>query len=221
MTAPDGPEATATRLVLVRHGESQAQVDRVVGGPTGCTGLSARGVRQVEALRDRWDRIGMRADALYASTLPRAVETAEILAPGLGIAVKTEDDLCEWRPGECDGMGWDEYVERYGVDVRAHPYMPLSPGGESLAGFLVRAGAALHGITRQHAGQTVVLACHGGIVEASMRAFMALPTQSSRAFDLHTENASVTEWDATGGPDEPLRWRLIRYGDAAHLEGVT
>lgn len=211
-------ELAVTRLVLVRHGESQAQVDRIVGGATGCKGLSDTGAAQVERLRRRWERIGFRADALYASTLPRAVETADILAAALDLAPKLDDDLCEWRPGECDGISWDEYVETYNVDVRAHPYTPLSPGGESLAEFLLRAGACLQRLARRHAGETVVLACHGGIVEASMRVFMALPTQSSRSFDLHTENSSVTEWEGSGGPDEPLRWKLLRYGDTAHLE---
>ena len=220
MSAPDAVPPL-TRLVLVRHGESQAQVDRIVGGPTGCKGLSDLGVRQVEALRRRWEQVGFRADALYSSTLPRAVETAEILAPVLGLTGKPDDELCEWRPGECDGIAWEEYVETYNVDVRAHPYTPLSPGGESLAEFLTRAGACLHRLVREHAGDTIVAACHGGIVEASIRAFMALPTQTTRSFDLHTENTSVTEWEATGGPDQPLRWRLLRFGDAAHLESLS
>jgi probable phosphoglycerate mutase len=220
--APAAPaEPVVTRLVLVRHGESRAQVDRIVGGPTGCKGLSDLGLRQVEALRRRWERVGFRADALYSSTLPRAFETAEILAPVVGMTAKPDDDLCEWRPGECDGISWDEYVETYNVDVRAHPYTPLSPGGESLAEFLVRASACLHRVTREHAGETVVIACHGGIVEASVRTFLALPTRVSRAFDLHIENTSVTEWEATGGPDDPLRWRLLRFGDVAHLEDLA
>ncbi|HVL02915.1 MAG TPA: phosphoglycerate mutase family protein, partial [Acidimicrobiales bacterium] len=71
----------STRLLLVRHGESQAQVDRVVGGPTGCTGLSDLGRRQVIALAERWQDAGFVADRLFSSTLPRAAETAELLAP--------------------------------------------------------------------------------------------------------------------------------------------
>ena len=45
-----------TRLVFVRHGESVVTVDRVLGGLKTCSGLSDLGVRQVEALRDRWTR---------------------------------------------------------------------------------------------------------------------------------------------------------------------
>jgi len=214
-------ERPLTRLVLVRHGESQAQVDRIVGGPSGCKGLSELGVRQAGALRLRWERVGFRADALYSSTLPRAIETAEILAPVLGLTGKPDDDLCEWRPGECDGISWDDYVATYNINPRAHPYTPLSPGGESLAEFLMRAAACLHRIAREHLGETVVVAGHGGIVEASMRAFLALPSQATRTTELHIENTSVTEWEATGGADDPLRWTLVRFGDAAHLEHLT
>ena len=58
---------------------------RVCGGRVGCTGLTERGMPRCEALRDRLAVTGELAgtDALYASVLPRAIETAEILAPAL------------------------------------------------------------------------------------------------------------------------------------------
>ena len=71
-----------TRIVMVRHGESLAQARRIVGGHQGCEGLSTTGRLQVEALRDRWkarDELGGDV-VLYASVMPRAIETAEILA---------------------------------------------------------------------------------------------------------------------------------------------
>ena len=67
MTADRTP--ARTRLVLIRHGESQVTVDRVVGGSKTCSGLSDRGRRQAEALRDRLARTGeLQADVLLAST---------------------------------------------------------------------------------------------------------------------------------------------------------
>src|SRR4051812_44587030 len=105
----------ATRLVIVRHGEAQCAVDSLVGGPKGCTGLSDEGRRQCEALRDRLIRTGELAetDVVLTSVLPRAIETAAIIAPGLGksaeIQAKQDCDLCELHPGEADAMTWDEY----------------------------------------------------------------------------------------------------------------
>ncbi len=212
---------TETRLVLVRHGESQAQIDRVVAGPSGCTGLSELGRRQVSALAERWERIGFCADALVSSTLRRAIDTAEILAPALGgLAPVADADLCELEPGECDGLTWDEYTDRYGIDPDVDPYTPLSPGGESLAGFLVRVGSALHRLAVDHVGETVVVACHGGVVDGSVATFLGLPTQRRSSYQLQTANSSVTEWGAEVAKGEQVEWSLLRYNDAAHLEGI-
>ena len=75
---PPGDSVTMTRLVLIRHGEAQSAIDGVVGGPLGCTGLSELGRRQADALAARLVRTGELAGAvaLYASTLPRAIETS-------------------------------------------------------------------------------------------------------------------------------------------------
>ncbi|HSH23011.1 MAG TPA: histidine phosphatase family protein [Acidimicrobiales bacterium] len=208
-----------TRLLLVRHGESRAQVTRVVGGATGCTGLSDLGRQQVTALARRWSGADVGADRLLSSTLPRAVETAELLAPALGgLAVEPDPELVELEPGECDGQSWDDYQERYGVDMRADPYAPLSPGGESVAEFLVRVGRALHRIAVDHAGSTVVVACHGGIIDGSMVNFLGIAPQRAADLDLRTSNAAVTEWVAERDGDGPLQWALRRYNDASHLE---
>ena len=213
-----------TRLVLVRHGESQVSVERTIGGPKSCTGLSELGRRQVGALRDRLARTReMEADVLLASTLPRAVETAEILAPALGgLEIEQVEDLSELQPGECDGMRWEEFVERYRPDGWTFdPYEPLSPGGESLADFQLRAGRALHQIARALAGRTIVAACHGGIIDSSFVALLGVP--HGRNDMSHPINASITEWELHADVQvagRPPQWRLARYNDAAHLADV-
>jgi len=85
-------EVVPTRLILVRHGESEVTVRRVIGGPRSCTGLSPLGVQQAERLRDRLAETGelAAATALFASEYPRAVETAEIIAPTLGLPVERD-----------------------------------------------------------------------------------------------------------------------------------
>src|SRR5438046_930305 len=127
----------STRVTIIRHGEAQCSVDQIVGGSKGCTGLSMDGRRQAERLRDRLlvTRELAATDVVLTSVLPRAIETATIISPGLGtgdLEVLEDCDLCELHPGECDGITWAEFGERYGdVDMRADPYVPLSPGGES------------------------------------------------------------------------------------------
>jgi len=91
-----------TRILLVRHGEAECNINGIVGGPTGCTGLSDTGRLQVECLRERWARTGeVEADVLMSSVLRRARETAAILGPALGDLEVVEDcDVCELHPGE-------------------------------------------------------------------------------------------------------------------------
>lgn len=211
-----------TRLVLVRHGESQVTVDAVVGGPKTCSGLSAKGRRQAEALADRLARTGeIRADVVLASTMPRAVQTAEIIAPALGgLEVEQVEDLEERRPGECDGMTWEAYREAYRREGWTFSiFEPLSPGGESFAEFQVRAATTLSQVATRLSGRTIVIACHGGIIEASMVAFLGLP-QSAGSGSMHQPNTSITEWVLAPGAHGARGvgpWQLVRYNDAGHL----
>lgn len=214
-----------TRIVLIRHGEAQTHVDGIIGGDTACNGLSDRGRRQAAALRDRLARtreLG-KVDALYASNLARALETAEILAPGLGDPpIEPERALREFDPGEADGLTWEEYEKRFPREMW-DAYRPRSPGAESWAQFGVRVGTALRELAERHDGGTVVVACHGGVVEQSVVTFLGLGHAGELAtFDV--ANTSITEW-LRPDPDEawwrpPGLWRLIRLNDAAHLEGV-
>src|SRR4051812_9240100 len=188
-----------TRLIVIRHGLSQCTVDSIVGGIKGCTGLAPEGRRQADLLRDRLVRTRELADAdvVYTSVLPRAIETAEIIAPGLGRAgespAKQDAELSELEPGEADGLTWAEYNRRYpDVDMGANPYQPIAAGGESIADFLVRVGRALTRIVTEHPDQLVVIVAHGGIIRSSVHVFLDLPVR--RRTQLEANNTSITEW---------------------------
>ena len=212
------PLAPGTRLVVIRHGEAACNAEDFIGGHASCRGLTDRGRRQVAALAERLERTGELdgADAVWTSVLPRAIETAAILAPALGRAASRSCDLCERHPGEADGLSWAEYEERYGAGTLpgVGPDVPLSPGGESWSGFVARAAGTLAGLARSHQGRLVVVVAHGGVVDASLIAFLGLATHGP-GVRFHAENSSLTEWQHTGAC-----WRLVRYNDAAHLAGV-
>lgn len=214
MTHPDVPR---TRVVLVRHGESLASVGRIIGGPRSCSGLSDLGREQVARLRDRLTDTGEIPDAaLYSSAYPRARETADILAPALGLDVRVDARFGEHDPGpDCDGLSFTEFVDRFGQpDWEADPHATTFPGGETVADLHHRVGAALSSVVDQHRGGTIVAACHGGVVNAAFRTLLNLPMTGG--FDLFTTNASMTEFVHA----RPGRWRLVRYNDAAHLAGL-
>ncbi|MBK8332829.1 MAG: histidine phosphatase family protein [Acidimicrobiaceae bacterium] len=210
-----------TRLVLVRHGESIVTVNRVIGGPRTCSGLSPLGREQADRLRARWvANPEFEADVLLASQYPRAIETAEIVASSLGgLAVSIDDGFGEHDPGpECDGLTYKEYMERYDIGPEAwdsgDPFATTFPGGETVASFQFRVGSAVRRTLDHHAGKTVVVACHGGVVDAVLRLALRAPGMGS--FQIHTLNTSITELQLV----KPNVWRLNRYNDTAHLAGL-
>ena len=98
-----------TRVILIRHGESNVTVQRILGGEKSCTGLSELGQQQAAALRDRFVKEQAKVDYLYASTMPRAMETAEIIQPALNLdKLHLDSELVEHRPGEADGKPYEE-----------------------------------------------------------------------------------------------------------------
>jgi broad specificity phosphatase PhoE len=212
----DEPEQT--RLVLVRHGESVASVNRSIGGPRTCAGLSDLGRRQCERLAVRLAETSELVDVvLYASAYPRAVQTAELLAPALGgVTVRVDERWGEHDPGpDCDGLTFDQFIERHGMpDWEADPHAVTFPGGETLAELHHRVGQAVSEVMTRHAGRTVVVCCHGGVINAVLR--LALRAPATGGFELFTTNASLTELLLA----RPGRWRLLRYNDAAHLAGL-
>lgn len=213
--------ADVTRLVLVRHGESNVTVNRIIGGPRTCNGLSDLGRAQATALRDRWmANREIDAEVLIASQYPRAFETMQIIAPALGDQPILRDaGFGEHDPGpECDGMSYDDFTGRF-PDVSANwdshdPFATTFPGGETIAAFQYRVGQAVRRTVEAHAGKNVVVACHGGVVDAVLR--LALRAPAMGGFEIHTVNTSITELLFT----EKNRWRLVRYNDSAHLAGL-
>lgn len=209
-----------TRLLFVRHGESVVTFRQVVGGELSCEGLTELGRRQAEALRDRWTSgAELPLDALWSSTLPRASETAGIVGAGIGLTVTEHPDLVEQRPGDADGVPFADFTTRFGIpDWESRPHAPMAPGGESVAEFHHRASRAIEEIAAAHRGQTVMVVCHGGVIDAAFRALLDVPRYGH--FDLWTLNCSITELSVDDTGDRRGRWRLVRYNDAAHLTGL-
>ena len=204
------------RLILVRHGDAHAGFHGVIGGPTGCTGLTDRGRQQAAALRDYLAASGrVRADVLLSSVIPRAIETAEVIAPGLGIETfGRECDLCEVHTGEADGLEWAEWGVRYGsFDMEAEPDRVFAPQGESWNSFHERVRQVLERLAQEHEGRTVVAVSHAGVIMASLRELLGIgrPGTGTR---LAPTNTGLTEWE---WEPEPGRWTLHSFNEAVHL----
>ncbi|MFN8020044.1 MAG: histidine phosphatase family protein [Acidimicrobiales bacterium] len=207
-----------TRFVYVRHGESNSTVARVIGGFRTCSGLSPLGVRQAEALRDRWSAAPeFVPDLVLSSEFPRARQTAEIVSAAFGSPeIVVEPGFNEHDPGqECDGMTMADFVDRFGTGSwEEDPFGVTFPGGETLAAFHFRVGSTVRRLADTHAGATIFVACHGGVIDAVLR--QALKAAPTGGFNINTLNTSITELELV----RPNRWSLRRYGDTAHLHGL-
>jgi broad specificity phosphatase PhoE len=207
------------RLILVRHGDAHAGFSGVIGGQTGCAGLTDLGRRQAGALRDHLAATGrVRADVLLVSVIPRAIETAQIIAPALGLEIAGHEcDLCEVHTGEADGLAWEEYTVRYGsFDMEAEPDRVFAPEGESWNTFHDRVQRLLGRLAADHVDQTVVAVCHAGVIMASMRGLLGL-AQPGTGAQLRPSNTGLTEWEHDPVLD---RWTLHAFNETSHLLGL-
>lgn len=213
---------TTTTLVLVRHGEAQSFVEGVIGGHQGCTGLSDLGRRQAAALHDRLARTGEldAVTAVYTSTLPRSIETAQAIAPAIGDHDLTPScELCELHVDDrLDGLPFEQFAEWYDWPPTSNPYVGWAEGAEPWAEFVLRVGRELDRIVRDHTGGTIVVVCHGGVIGAALSIFAELPLR--QPFRLHIDNTSLTEWRLEPDPRGVERWTLARFNDAGHLADV-
>jgi probable phosphoglycerate mutase len=217
---PSRPDAT--RIVLVRHGEAVCNINGVVGGARGCTGLTELGREQVAAVADRLAVTGelRGTEALYSSTLPRAIETAELLRPFLGdgrLTITQDRALRELDPGQADALTWQQVIEQFGVpEWDTDPGCLIAPGGESWTGFVTRVAGAMQALADRHPGQLVVAAVHAGVIEAAMISFLQIPPEAHRWGWARVLHASLSEWEWVPGE---ARWVLLRFNDACGVPG--
>ncbi len=157
------PPPGVTRLFLVRHGSTDANERRpfVLQGCEINGSLSALGREQAACvggyLKD------FRIDAVYASSLRRAVETAEFIAAPHSLVVEPVHDLRECSVGQWEGKSWGQIQEEQRQqhdDFFADPVNRPHPGGESYTDLLLRVRPAIRQILERHAGQNVVVVAH-------------------------------------------------------------
>jgi len=159
MSAPPA----ATRVLLVRHGQSTWNADARWQGQADPP-LSALGEQQaLDAARHAHG-----VDALWSSDLQRARRTADLMGQHLGLDVHVDARLRERHAGEWQGCTRDE-IEEHWPGYLASGRRP--PGFETDDALLDRVVAALSDLRREHAGDTVLVVTHGGIVRTLERHF--------------------------------------------------
>jgi probable phosphoglycerate mutase len=209
------PPPGATRVLVVRHGESAAEIP---GRPFalkdghGDPELHPVGVQQAELLADRLQHEGI--DAIYVTTLRRTHETAAPLAARLGITPIEAPDLREVFLGDWEGgIFRSKAIDNDPVfhEIFREERWDVIPGAEPLADFDERVWRGFQRIVAAHVDQTVMVVAHGGVIGHLLHRV----TDSRRFAFSVADNASVSE--VVAGPDRVV---LRRYNDVTHLASL-
>lgn len=201
-----------TRLQLVRHGESEWNVERRIQGQSG-TGLSARGREQAARTAEVIAHAHPDA-ALVTSDLERCRLTAEPIAARLGVEPRVEPGLRErdfgaWTgrlPPEiaaADRERWERW--RAGEDVVAEA------GGEDAATLAARVIAVYRRLAAEVAERPVICVTHGGPILYGTRTLLGLGDGVLRA----VANGSITEIAYDGGQATLVSWNQVSHLPAA------
>lgn len=152
-----------TRLCLVRHGQTDWNLlGKWQGQSPSAPGLNETGMSQALALRDELK--DEHFDAIYSSDLLRSIQTVELLAKTLGIAITPEPRLREINLGVWEGMMAEDIKAKYPAELEARakdPFHTRAPKGESPSDVTQRVLAAVNDITRHHPNGSVLIVSHG------------------------------------------------------------
>jgi 2,3-bisphosphoglycerate-dependent phosphoglycerate mutase len=203
-----------TRVVAVRHGETDWNAQTRIQGQIDTT-LNAAG-------REQARRLGRALadepfDAVYASDLQRAADTARALAERAGLPLRTEVSLRERGFGSFEGLTWAEMEQQHPEASRRWRERDAGfgpPGGETLAVFYERALSALATIAARHRGQHIAIVTHGGVLDVLYRAASRIALDAPRTWQLG--NASINR--VLHGDNG---FTLVGWNDSFHLHGPS
>jgi alpha-ribazole phosphatase len=198
------------RLLLVRHGETDWNATGRYQGQCDIP-LNAAGRWQAKAVADRL--AADRLDAIYASDLLRAWETAQAIAEPHALKVRADARLREMSYGEWQGLTYREIAEQAPEALaawNADRVHTTPPGGESLADLAGRARRVLDEIRQAHTKGTVALVSHGGTVRMLLCVLVGHPPGLYWQFEVDNTGLGEIEIQDRG----PV---VIRWNDAQHL----
>jgi broad specificity phosphatase PhoE len=216
-------------LYLIRHGQSHVNLKEWEHGNID-EGLTERGHEQAAALA-RWLPVQVpEIDALYASTMRRALETAEHLSQAYRCPVQADDRLREIGNNRFDHTPWpndalpQEYTDYWGSERPFSPVVTLGQRGETLMHFRTRVGMFLEEIVARHHSPTapeeaghapsILAVCHGGVIDVTFdHIFNVGPW---RRCEVWNHNTGITRLQYVAHPGREV-WRLRYQNRIDHL----
>lgn len=208
-------------LYMIRHGQSYVNLRSWKNGNTD-EGLTDLGKRQAAALAAWLPGKLFEIDALYCSTMKRTRETAAPLLEAYDTPIRYDDRLREVGNNRFDHAPWPsedlpEYGEFWGSERPFSSITPDREGGESFMHFRVRVGTFMEELIERHRGETVVVICHGGVIEAAHgHIFNIGPWQRC---EVWTKNTGIAHFEYVEHPGRES-WRLHYHNRFEHLLAI-
>lgn len=183
----------STRFILVRHGETEwNRQDRFRGRSD--VPLNENGMTQAHKIAARL--ANAKIDAIYASPLPRAIQTAEPLAAAHHLEIEQTADLLDIDYGAWEGMPREDilakYPDLYATWVKA-PGKVKFPGGESVRQVRLRAEKLLSELCDDHLGETVALVSHR--ITCHVTLCIALGLSNDAIWHLRQDVGCINEFE--------------------------
>ncbi|MEA2453012.1 MAG: hypothetical protein QOG04_1722 [Actinomycetota bacterium] len=152
-----------TKVFLVRHGATDWNMEKRAQGHADID-LNEEGHRQAAAVATELSHEHI--DAVYASDLKRARDTAQAIAAAHGLEVEIDKDLREIDQGEWEGLTTDEIKQRWPDLWGPNRHYNARPGGESPQDVKQRSLKAVARAVAAHPGddETIVIVSHGGTI---------------------------------------------------------
>src|SRR5450830_49325 len=201
-------------LLLIRHGETDWNVDKRLQGHIDIA-LNAEGQHQAAALGRALAQEPL--DAIYASDLQRARDTAQAVALLQGRTVQIDAGLRERCYGGFEGLQHADIAQRYPADFAAWKARELDaryPAGERVAEtmreFSQRAVAAVRRLANTGNHRKIAIVTHGGVLECVYRWAMQSGFAQARDFDIFNASINRLQWDGA-------RMHVQQWADIAHL----
>lgn len=204
---------SATQILAIRHGETDWNRDTRIQGQLDIP-LNQRGRAQAQCLAEALQ--GTPVQAIYASDLSRAWQTAAALSP-LGAPMFADTRLRERHFGCFQGLTWQDIGQRWPEQsLRWRQRDPdfAAEGGESLRDFYRRCTEAVRDLAMAHPGQTIAIVAHGGVMDCLYRAAARLDLRAARSWTL--ANASINRL-----MHSPEGFSLIGWNDDQHLASLS
>jgi probable phosphoglycerate mutase len=203
-----------TKIILVRHGETDWNQARRIQGGNSNTDLNQRGRQQVACLARRLQRDGVQA--IYSSPLQRALDTAEAIAGYHQLPIKVESSLREIEVGELEGVSVTEVGKQLSQLLTMDSQrgeLPRMPGGESLTELQQRVWDTIERLVDRHHGGVVVVVSHYFSILTVICSVLNLPLTQIGKLRLSAASMSIVNFDEQGA-------RLTLFNDTCHMDSA-